>query len=128
MSGGMSVADVLSRAADLIEPEGAWTQGASARTADGEDLPKGVEPGAVCWCILGAIGKIVGHPANRLFGMAERALDEVIPSDTIILHVGDDEDDELPLAASWNDAPERTQSEVVAKLREAATLAASVQS
>lgn len=117
----LSVADVLDRAADLIEPEGAWTQGESARDAKGAPLPKGSEPGAVCWCVLGAIGKVVGHPANILFGKAQKALGSVLPDDITPMY--DADGDELPVEASWNDSPFRTQAEVVAKLREAASLA-----
>jgi hypothetical protein len=120
----LSVAAVLERAADLIEPEGKWTQGDSARDANGNRLRAGTEEGAVCWCVLGAISKVVGHPASLLFGAAQKALASVLPSE--ILPIFDDDGDELPIEASWNDAPERTQAEVVAKLREAAALAKAV--
>ncbi|MFA6031846.1 MAG: hypothetical protein WC889_02965, partial [Myxococcota bacterium] len=70
----LSVADVLERAADLIEPEGAWTQGESARDANGKPLKQGSDHNAVCWCVLGAIGKVAGHPAALLFGKAQIAL------------------------------------------------------
>lgn len=50
------VADILRQAADLIEPEGAWTRGAPARNAQ----KKSVDPWsdkAVCWCAAGALGR-----------------------------------------------------------------------
>jgi hypothetical protein len=95
----MSVADSLEKAADLIEPEGAWTQGCYARLADGETTGS-FNPDAVCWCALGAIQKTGGGRD------AFSALYDMMPADGLV--------------SPWNDAPERTQAEVVAKLREAA--------
>lgn len=101
-------ADVLRAAADLIEPEGAWTQGHywASPTLDSSDMeePSKVPDDAFCFCALGAIARAAdeepdhacGHPA------AEALKREVGP-----VHI-------------WNDAPERTQAEVVAKLREVA--------
>lgn len=93
------IADILDRAADLIEPEGAWTQG--RWTAD--DFS--------CRCAEGAIAHaanisplcIGSHPAAI-------ALADVLG---------------LPNAyqggiALWNDDQSRTQAEVVAALRQAA--------
>ena len=94
----LSVADVLERAADLIEPEGKWTQGKYGSHDS-------------CMCAKGAIYH-VGAWDER----ADEALEAVyaiLPSTGII-------SDRL---VAWNDAPERTQAEVVAKLREAAALA-----
>lgn len=115
----LSVADVLDRAADLIEPEGAWTQGAYAKTADGNHFMHGDAAGAVCWCAIGAIDKASAsqgrdHP-NYLWLGAARQLADILPqacglNDTI---------------TTFNDDPGRTQAEVVAKLREAATLSRS---
>lgn len=101
----MNVADILDKAADLIEPEGAWTQGAFARTADGESCSSGSsDPRAVCWCVGGAINRASGQerPTD-----AHNVFQRLIPCGEF----------------EWNDAPERTQAEVVAKLREAARLA-----
>lgn len=103
--GALSVADVLERAAELIEPEGAWTQGWSARTADGV-VCYSLASQAARWCIGGAIVKANGAD-DELAIRAFTVLDGVI--------VGE--------VSRWNDAPERTQAEAVAKLREAAALA-----
>jgi hypothetical protein len=96
----MNIADILDKAADLIEPEGAWTQESFE-----DDLQRR------CWCIVGAIGvaafgrgcweeaEALVDRNQHLFGAYAEALEE------------------------WNDAPERTQPEVVAKLRETATKA-----
>lgn len=110
-----TVADILAAAADLIEPEGAWTQSEFMRDPTGivssEDEP--LLPDANCWCALGAIAQVcdlnpweswAGHPADAamwaLAGVVGRSV------------------------AGWNDAPGRTQAEVVAALREAAAKAA----
>lgn len=113
----LSVADVLDRAADLIEPEGAWTQGSYAQDASANNLMVGSAKGAVCWCALGSIDKIVGtegreHPKPEWLSAA-RTLASILEAkcgvnDTI---------------TSFNDAEGRTQAEVVAKLRQAASLA-----
>ena len=100
----LTIADVLERAADLIGRNG-WTQDAFG------------EPGG-CHCVRGAIAEIAGidpresrHDAETV--LAEHILGHPIPR--------------LSCAGSvlvrWNDTPGRTQSEVVAKLREAAAKA-----
>lgn len=97
----LSVADVLDRAADLIEPEGAWTQGAPARTAGGRGTDSG-DREAVCFCAIGAINR-AGYWDWPLTSACWKAVEDT----TVGL-------------AKWNDAPERTQAEVVAALRAAA--------
>jgi DnaJ-domain-containing protein 1 len=100
----MTVADILRKAADLIEPEGAWTQGAFGRTPNGVGTSS-ADSDAVCWCVAGAINKaardldVLAVPAHRLF-------ERVIGGYNF----------------TWNDHHQRTQAEVVAKLREAAML------
>jgi hypothetical protein len=103
-----TVSEILNAAADLIEPEGAWTQGCGARDEHGNDLDLEygeVEHLAVCYCAAEAIYRVSGKrfsecPAHQFF------------STLVGGHIPD-----------WNDAPERAQAEVVAKLREAAALA-----
>lgn len=112
------VADILRRAAELIEPEGAWTQKAFSRNADGsvdkdgeDDEPDGIAESPVCWCALGAIATAAGHdlfgrgyPLAGLVKEVELGLRQVVNRD-------------IP---TWNDEPDRQQDEVVAALREAA--------
>lgn len=106
-----SVSEILNAAADLIEPEGAWTQGMFARKADGHSTGP-ILPEAVCFCAVGGlmraaggVGSLAYHDAfNRLNAMARRAG---------FMHV-----------ANWNDDTRRTQAEVVAALRQAAKLSA----
>jgi len=100
-----TVADILTEAADLIEPEGAWTQGSWWLTNSGK--PTMTARYAACMCVEGAIAKAAGIAPNRVYAHpAGIALMDVVPNNW-----------ELP---EWNDAPERTQAEVVAALRAAA--------
>jgi hypothetical protein len=106
----LSAADVLARAADLIEPEGRWTQGESARTSTGDGLVDALADEAVCWCAAGAVSRAAGETGD-MYGNAMRAL-----SDYLKLR-------SYPLITEWNDNLGRTQAEVVAALRSAAALA-----
>lgn len=122
---GLTVAEVLDAAADLIEPEGKWTQGAFSRNADGaadadEDETTAVEP--VCWCALGALAEVSGKSTLDSYVFALAYPDRAAPGYAALrAFIGGE-------VADWNDAPERTQAEVVAKLREAAAAAREVQS
>lgn len=103
------VSDILERAADRIEPEGRWTQKANARDEDGLSTScRGEE--ATCWCMAGSVFR----EAGILDDEAYEALKAVLPPAP---RIGFDR------VVAFNDAPERTQAEVVAKLREAAAKA-----
>lgn len=92
---------VLTAAAAILEKPGAWTQGSNARDADG--VPVHVDsPYAVCFCVRGAL--FIGAVENRAY-----AFDAEV---RFSAHVMD-------ATAHWNDAEERTQTEVVAALRAA---------
>lgn len=95
-----SIADVLDRAADLIEPEGRWIQGYF-----------GLSTQAPSCCAVGAIGRVAGilHPKDAECWIDENAIPYLGMSANRL---------EL-----WNDVSWRTQAEVVSKLREAAALA-----
>lgn len=103
----LTVADVLDRAADLLTPEGAWTQGAFGRDANGEPCGLSQLERAVCYCLVGATDAAASDDLN-LSCAADDALSALLGERSV---------------STWNDAPERTQAEVVAKLREAADLA-----
>lgn len=101
MTAPQTVADVLDAAADLLEKPGAWGQG-------------NYQPRSGCLCTLGAISMVaVGHvPAawgSSSARLATAAAKTLFPS--------------LSGVANWNDEEGRTQSEVVAALRAAATSA-----
>lgn len=106
----VEVGDVLERAANRLSKPGAWTQGADSRDADGNDLdnvdPDDGDHSPVSWCAGGAI--FAEAPNQVTYEAARNVLASVTGS-------------YVPM--DWNDAAERTQQEVVAKLREAAALA-----
>lgn len=107
-----SVADVLDAAADLLSKPGAWTQGAYARDADGKDVnptERVYRPtSATCFCIYGAIAAVCDGNITLWARISPHNLG-------------------LP-DTGWNDEAERTQDEVVSKLREAAQAAREAQS
>lgn len=106
MTAPQTVADVLDAAADLIEPEGAWGQGAFARGSQGQPIGP-FSPYATCFCLRGALVRVGAINARAENSPATLALGFNSSSRLV----------------SWNDAPGRTQSEVVAALRAAATSA-----
>lgn len=123
MTTSLKPSEILARAADLIEPEGAWTQRACARNAAGDDIedvdPEEFEPS--CFCLFGAVNVAAGN-------MADTEHYPFQPDDVDIyirraIGVGFD----LPISrvSEWNDAPERTQAEAVSALRNASELARS---
>ncbi len=99
----LSVSEVLSRAADLLEKPGAWTQGEYSR-------------GDYCFCALGAVCEIEGRTRPR--GNLEVNEDES-PACAALARAITGEPYPY-LVARWNDAPRRTQAEVVSALRAAA--------
>ena len=102
----LTIAEVLDRAADLIEPEGAWTQGVWARNDAG--IPTSIYGrDAICFCMRGALVRTANAPLTSDLPGVQGALGFKTAS----------------AMARWNDRENRTQAEVVAKLREAAALA-----
>jgi len=93
----LSVADVFARAADLIEPEGAWIQGSFCGGQEG------------CFCLVGAVGHVIGNGRWPGSYEAEGYVSSHWPFE------GECAED----VEEWNDTPGRTQAEVVARLREA---------
>lgn len=85
------------RAWKLLEPEGAWTQGASARDS-GRRVVIFSSERACQWCALGAIGAT--YKGYQILDIERRLRSELAGS-----------------IAVWNDTPERTQAEVVALLK-----------
>lgn len=99
---------VLLRAAELIATKG-WTQRADARTADGETC-KPLDPAAVAFCLGGAITAAQPEPVSKDWPAEAAARSAVLPFFGGSSRI------------RWNDAPERTQAEVVAVLRRAAEM------
>ena len=110
MNKPQTVADVLETAACILSDPKAWTRGALALDADGDEVGP-ISPEATCFCTVGAIARAIGDNSN--FGLrsdAHNKLRTLLPTFYI---------------SEWNDAPYRTHDEVVAKLREAAAAARS---
>jgi hypothetical protein len=98
----MTPAEVLREAADLIERTG-LAKKAYARSASGRRVGPFSER-AVAFCAMGAIDRVAGG-AIRPGWEAGCKVSARIEGATI---------------TQWNDAPKRTASEVIAKLREVA--------
>lgn len=98
-----TVAEILDAAAALIEPEGMWGQGVSGGCRGQH-------------CADTAIYRVANDLTLGERDDVRRFFAKLIGGDT---HWD---------TFRWNDAPERTQAEVVAKLREAAELARSFKS
>jgi hypothetical protein len=95
---GLLPSEALAKAADLIEPEGAWRQGPSLRD------------GAQCAVNALAAATRQGQSWGAMIDFAYQAIG--LDAGSMAL-------------SEWNDAPGRTQAEVVAALRQAAELARS---
>jgi hypothetical protein len=103
------IADKLREARALIER--GWTQGEYARRKDG--APASILSRELfCYCAAGAVAAGAGYkyPSSIVPGMRE-----------LSLAVGGDGDESDIL--NWNDAPERTQAEVLAAFDKAIELA-----
>ena len=112
--GHTAVADVLNAAADLLDKPGAWAQGSLALGSSGESLSVDSSE-AVCFCIVGAIRRVSGF---------NRRPEKTVPLRQAVARSLGLPGYKAPLVA-WNDAPERTQAEVVQALRDAARAALS---
>lgn len=97
-----TVDEILDAAADLIEPPGTWVQGAFATNKEGL-LVFVSSKEAHAFCMVGALQKITGTAPSTYF-----------PAITYLVN-------NLPCTGiEFNENPDRTQEEVVSKLREVA--------
>jgi len=100
------IADVLDRAADRIERDGWWQGGyyqGSAEEIATTPLRIALRVTSRPCCAIAAV--MAEAPSRHMSHLAERALERFLG---------------VPLVTVWNDAPERTQAEVVAAIRGAA--------
>lgn len=101
----MKTSEVLAAAAKHVEQ--GWTTGRMARDRNGNFLWSPEHPEATQWCAVGAIYKALGYNTDtEAFTFLQEKLGHI---------------------SVWNDAPGRTQAEVVATLREAAAHAAQLE-
>src|SRR4051812_47041533 len=100
------------KAYELLSKPGAWTQGAGAKVRDDNDDLVDAEsiydPRACAWCAWGALKMCYRNPSDYV--RASETLQRKIQPGYGGSVVGD--------IAWWNDAPNRTQEEVVATLKE----------
>lgn len=94
--------EILKEARELIAKEGGWGQGTYARSADGE-VSYPTNPDAVCFCTWGALIAVDARQELHRPDGVQPALDNVTGGNFV----------------AFNDAPGRTQAEVVAKFDEA---------
>lgn len=105
----MTPREVLLKAAALVER--GWTQHEMARDRVGNKVSP-ISDTAVCWCALGAAKRVAdGH--THPYSHARDAL-------YAHLFAHPDSGDGPDPVTTWNDAPGRTQAEVVAALKAAA--------
>ena len=92
----MTTNDILKAARELLTPKGAWTQWDYARDKNGMSVPSSQDE-AKCFCLLGAILR-VSRESGCLVGLTkvEAKLSKVVGN-----------------YIDWNDAPGRTQQEVL---------------
>ena len=109
----MTDAVVLLRRARELNGSG-WTQGADARAADGTPLEPWSDV-AIAWSLLGALVAALEEAEAQSQGLPLTAL--ALALDALAGFVDDDS------LARWNDAPERTSSQVESALAAAATAA-----
>lgn len=93
----MSTLDVLVRARALVER--GWCTGVEARDEHGNQCDESDSPSAVSWCMIGAVYR--GARKEDDIALARKA------ARCLTATVGG-------LLDQWNDAPGRTQSEVLA--------------
>lgn len=104
------VKELLIRARGRIEK--GWCQGAYAKNADGDGVGA-TDPDATSFCIRGAIlavGPLDYSVRSPAYGLLENVVDRISQSPCDSL-------------AGYNDAPERTQAEVLAVFDAAIALA-----
>jgi len=103
----MKVSEALERCADILEERGAWIQHSTALNRRGEEADpcSGL---AARWCAIGAINRVCGRdPTTDVNKGCVAAMREVIGK-------------RAKWVQHWNDAPSRTQEEVVEAFRTAA--------
>ena len=99
-----TTADILRDARALIDSPEKWTKHYEARDADGNETWYG-DDRAVCWCAFGALFKA---------GWYQPSLSDAVEAlETVVGRIIDE----------WNDAPERTNAEVLAAFDRAIDLA-----
>jgi hypothetical protein len=99
------------KAHELLTPEGAWTKGSDARDKDGKEVQVS-DLRAKSFCLVGAVLRCYveeSSESTRAYdGQCARIYDTLWAAPYFARNG----------IMGWNDAPERTQAEVVALLKE----------
>ena len=101
------VRDILIAAADLLDPDGAWTQRELARGPGGQATSPQAED-AVSWCAIGAITRVSRAADIQDYRKARARLAETLSREG------------YKDIAQWNDTRGRIRPQVVRMLRRAA--------
>jgi hypothetical protein len=106
------IRQVLERAAELLEPEGAWCQGNGAVNAHGHATPS-VDDGATARCLAGALNRAAYEMPGSLdlYPRVIRLLTRRLGYEGVTAEIR---------LYRWNDDRKRIQAEVLALLRETA--------
>ncbi len=76
----MNALDILINARCLLSDPEKWTKEVAARNAEGEEV-HAWDGDAVCWCALGALGKVVnGRISTKTYHESHVALRRAIPN------------------------------------------------
>ena len=94
----------------LAKPNG-WTQGVARRNALGGEVHS-YDDTACQFCLVGALDKVYGNYGWTVDGPRVDAANKVSKALSKLTGL------KIPSPASWNDAPGRTQDEVVSFLKE----------
>lgn len=110
----MKPSEILSAAAEKLEPFGAWTTGATARAGSPllgnlRRVVRSTDGDATCWCLIGAVEAIGGMGKPEVWG-DHGAVDYL----RIVTGMS---------VSGWNDARGRTKAQVISALRQAAKFA-----
>lgn len=119
----MDALDILKSARDLLSDEKRWTKGHYARDAQGRPTPPHAID-AVCWCPEGAIAKFSACAEDGTVNSIQ--VDKVLLGAFLALEATTNTDYVETDGAvfqsrlwPWNDAPERTHAEVLARFDDA---------
>jgi len=117
--------EVLRRAAEIIKETG-WSAGSSARDINGAPIPlwhgdvrAGIHPAAVSLSIYGAIAKVLATEPCPNVALIWKSLESLSDRPDVVVRGGTNH---LHPVMAFNDAPGRTESEVLALIEAAAVL------
>lgn len=115
---GNEVLDLLKAVRGLLSDPAAWTQGAHARDAAGNEVPYNSDK-ATCYCLAGAVMRALPDPPGPPYDYAKEHVKAVIRSGArgAMVHVAESLHKRSYLSTvDVNDTPGRTHAEILAVL------------